>query len=122
MDSAVSELAWDRKKRKPLTFAVGVIGWATCKQCSTPAVAVSAGEYFRVHVCRANPCTAVHHPSKYGSVEPPRLHGKILRLCDEGEAVCLEKEWMTLHDQLHGEGDHGCIAVGIVPAVAVLYA
>ena len=99
---AISELAWDPTKRKPCALRTGALGWVTLQQTSSPTLGVSPGQSFRVHVCRAHPCTAVYHPSKYGGTPPPLMHGKMIRCCDKDEVVCLEKEWASLARELLG--------------------
>ena len=91
---SLHELKWDRRRPRP--WSSGAVGWVTCRQNSAAGEPLSRGGGFRVHVCRQWPCTAVHHPSKYGDVPPPARHGKIVRLCAEGESVPIEKAWRSL--------------------------
>ena len=99
---AISELAWDPIQRKPCALRTGALGWVTLQQTSSPTLAVSPGQSVRVHVCRAHPCTAVYHPSKYGGTPPPLMHGKMIRCCDKDEVVSLDKEWASLARELLG--------------------
>ncbi|MCP4242065.1 MAG: hypothetical protein GY772_16030 [bacterium] len=57
------------------------------------------GSTFRVHVCCRDPCTATHHPSKYGAQEPPLFHGRITRLISgdaDVEALHLQLYFATV--------------------------
>ena len=96
--TSMHKLEWDR--RKPRAMPSGATGWVRCRQNSAAGEALSCTHSFRIHVCRQWPCTAMWHPSKYGDVPPPRLHGKIARLCDVGEIVPMETAWSSLLEDI----------------------
>ena len=82
--ASLHELEWDRRRPRP--NLAGATGWVRCFQNFVAAEPLSLTHCFRVHVCRQCPCTAMWPASKYGDLPPPARHGKILRLCEAGEA------------------------------------
>ena len=116
---SINELAWDPTQRRPRALPTGALGWVVCKQNSVAGRALSSGQTFRVHVCRECPCTAVYHPSKYGGLPPPLMHGRVLRRCDESEVVSLEKEWATLQHRLR-DGETSAVAEGAAVAAPTI--
>ncbi len=72
-------LRWSEAPRR--CTANGFTGSAEVLEALPDAVlGLRTGSTFRLHVCCKDPCTAIHHPSKYGAQEPPLLHGRVLRL------------------------------------------
>jgi uncharacterized MnhB-related membrane protein len=76
-------LQWDRSGRRPNSN--GVFGWVKClRNCSSDAALPA--DYFRIHVCGHNPCTADYPASKYGHLPPPLAHGRVSKLLIESDA------------------------------------
>ena len=100
---SLHELSWD--VRKPRCTASGALGWVRCMQSYGPGEPLPVGNGFRVHVCSQDPCTAIHHPSKYGESPAPLRHGKVVRVCRMAERVDLEAEWKSLRLRMLGDTD-----------------
>ncbi|MCP4241726.1 MAG: hypothetical protein GY772_14295 [bacterium] len=85
-------LRWSDAPRR--CAASGFTGSAELLEALPEAVlGLRKGSTFRVHVCCRDPCTAIHHPSKYGAQEPPLFHGRVTRLIagdEDVEALHLE--------------------------------
>ena len=61
----------------------GVIGYYKHIASFPPEHTLAHTGSCRIHVCRETPCTAMHHPSKYGPLPPPVGHGHVVQLHSE---------------------------------------
>ena len=57
----------------------GVIGFYTHIASFPPEHTLAHTGSSRIHVCRETPCSAMHHPSKYGQLPPPVAHGRVVQ-------------------------------------------